>query len=265
VAQNSKGILEVTKHVFIPDTQITPGSDIRHIIAAGNYINDKKPDVVIIGGDWWDMQSLCSYDKPGSKGWEAKDVKEDYIAGCHAMDVFLRAVTGKKGSYQPRIIMTEGNHENRVHRAAMDPNNMKFKGFLSTDEFALDEYALPIEYNGFLEIVNVHGIMYSHYFLNPDSLFTNAIGGTVENKLRKLGHSFTMGHQQHKQTGAIYTATGERRVGLVCGRFYQEDLDYLGPQKNKQSWSGIFMKHEVNNGDYDLMEVSMKYLLKEWT
>lgn len=257
----------MTKHVFIPDTQITPESDIKHIIAAGNYINDKKPDVVIIGGDWWDMKSLCSYDKPGSKGWEAKDVKEDYDAGCHAMDQFLatvRGTTAKKGGFSPKIIMLEGNHENRIHRAADDPHNSKFRSFLGTDMFRLKDYVLPINYFPFLEIVNVDGIMYSHYFLNPDSLFTNAIGGTIENKLRKLGHSFTMGHQQHKQTGAIYTATGERRVGLVCGRFYQEDMDYLGAQKNKQSWSGIFMKHEVNNGDYDLMEVSMKYLLKEW-
>ena len=233
----------MTKHVFIPDTQITPGSDIQHIIAAGNYINDKKPDVVIIGGDWWDMPSLCSYDKPGSKGWEAKDVQEDYDAGCLGMDRFLTAVRGRgKNIHTPRIIMLEGNHENRIHRAAEDPHNSKFRSFLGTQVFELDKYSLSIEYNSFLEIVNVDGIMYSHYFLNPDSLYTNAIGGTIENKLRKLGHSFTMGHQQHKQTGAIYTATGERRVGLVCGRFYQEDLDYLGPQKNKQSWSGIFMK-----------------------
>jgi hypothetical protein len=71
-----------------------------------------------------------------------------------------------------------------------------------------------------------------------------------------------MGHQQKKQTGEIYTCTGKRRRGLVCGRFYPDYHDYLGPQKNSQSWSGILLKHEVLAGDYDLMEVSMEYLLK---
>lgn len=252
----------MTKHAYIPDTQITPSSDIKHIKAAANYLADKKPDVIVLGGDWWDMPSLCSYDKPGSKNWESKDVKEDFDAGNEAMDLFLRTLVTKK--CKPRVVFTEGNHENRIIRASEDPHNMKFKGFLSRDMLKCKDYSMPIEYNNFLEVVSIDSIMYSHYFLNPDSLYINAIGGTVENKLRKLGHSFTMGHQQHKQTGSVYTCTGERRCGLVCGRFYQEDMAYLGPQKNKQSWSGIFLKHEVKNGDYDLLEVSMGYLLREW-
>jgi len=249
------------KHAFIPDTQIRPESDTKHILAAGHYLADKKPDKVIIIGDWWDMPSLCSYDKPGSHGWEDKDVKADFEAGKEAMEMFLGALRKPRG-YNPEVYFTYGNHEDRVRRGQEDPNNRKFQGFLSDASFGLDScgvISVP-----FLEILQLDGILYSHYFVNPDSLYTNPIGGTIENKLRKLGHSFSMGHQQHKQYGSVYTATGERRVGLVCGRFYSDLPEYLGPQKNLQSWSGIFMKHEVRNGDYDLMELSMDYLLKEW-
>ena len=42
------------RHCFIPDTQIYPGANINHINAAGRYIKEKKPDKIIIGGDWWD-------------------------------------------------------------------------------------------------------------------------------------------------------------------------------------------------------------------
>ncbi len=251
------------KHVMIPDTQLRPNSAVEHIAAAANYITDKKPDVISIIGDWWDMSSLCSYDKPGAKDWEAKDVKADFEIGCDQMAIFLGKIK-KEPKYKPEVHFFEGNHEERVMRAAADPYYRKFSGWLNRDQFCFDKYGVKVEYHPFLEIQKIDGICYSHYFLNPDSLYTNSIGGTIENKLRKLGHSFSMGHQQHKQFGSVYTATGERRVGLVCGRFYQDYHEYLGPQKNYQSWSGILMKHEVRNGDYDLMEVSMDYLIREW-
>ena len=249
------------KHAYIPDTQITPTSDVRHIKAAGNYLADKQPQKIIIAGDWWDMPSLCSYDRPGSHGWEDKDVKADFECGKNAMDMFLRAVRKPRG-YNPEIHITLGNHEERVVRAANDPDNRKFKGYLSTNAFELTQF--KVQSYPFLEVVELDGILYSHYFVNPNGLLPNPIGGTIENKLKQLGHSFTMGHQQTKQYGSIYTALGIKRSGLVCGRFYSEEPDYLGPQKSRQSWSGIFLKHEVSHGDYDLMEVSMNFLLDEY-
>jgi len=250
------------KHVMIPDTQITPSSDIEHIISAAKYIKKHKPERIIIIGDWWDMPSLSSYDKAGDKGWEDKDVKADYACGWKAMKKFLSTVRTSK--YDPNIHFAVGNHEDRISRVADSGEMRMMSSFLDLEEQILAPLRkLEVCTHDFLEIFRLDGICYSHYFVNPTSLFANPIGGTIENKLKNLGHSFTMGHQQHKQAGEIFTCTGERRRGLVCGRFYQEHHDYLGPQKNLQSWSGILMKHEVHDGDYDLMEVSMSYLLKE--
>ena len=251
------------KHAMIPDTQIFPGSKTEHIIAAGKYLRKHKPDKIIIIGDWWDMPSLSSYDKPGDKGWETKDVQEDLDVGWEAMNKFLSTVRTK--TYDPEIHYCVGNHEDRISRAA-DSAGMRMLGkYLYLDELILSPLRkLNVKTHSFLEVVQLNGICYSHYFVNPSSLLSNPIGGTIENKLKNLGHSFSMGPQQQKQTGEVYTCTGQRRRGLVCGRFYQDYHSYLGPQKNAQSWSGILMKHEVFQGDYDLMEVSMSYLLKEY-
>lgn len=46
--------------------------------------------------------------------------------------------------------------------------------------------------------------------------------------------------------------------------FYQKDEEYKGPQANCH-WRGILVKNEVNDGDYDLLEVSLDYLLRKWT
>ena len=250
------------KHAMIPDTQIFPGSKTEHIIAAAKYLRKHKPDKIIIIGDWWDMPSLSSYDKPGDKGWETKDVQEDLDVGWEAMNKFLSTVRTK--TYDPEIHYCVGNHEDRISRAA-DSAGMRMLGkYLYLEELILAPLKrLDVKTHTILEVIQLNGICYSHYFVNPSSLLSNAIGGTIENKLKNLGHSFSMGHQQQKQTGEVYTCTGQRRRGLVCGRFYQDYHPYLGPQKNAQSWSGILMKHEVSQGDYDLMEVSMSYLLKE--
>ena len=253
------------RHAFIPDTQITAISDTTHITAAANYLHEKRPDKIIIIGDWWDMASLSSYDKPGAKGWEDKNYKADIESGREAMDMFLRTVKGKQRKWKPEVFFCYGNHEERILRAAEDPAMRKFDSTLVDDYFGLvHDYTLPIVSAGFLDIMTIDGILYSHYFVNPDSLYGNPLGGTVKNRLHKLGHSFSMGHQQTYMTGEVFTATGVRRRGLVAGRFYQEALDYLGPQKSQQSWSGIIIKNEVQNGDYDMCEVSMRYLLENW-
>lgn len=254
------------RHAFIPDVQLTPYSLTDHLTAAANYLHEKRPDKIIIIGDWWDFPSLSSYDKAGSRGWENKDYSLDLEIGRTELDRFLRRVKGKQRKWKPEVHFCYGNHEERILRASDDAYNRRFSSSLTKDYFALTEgYALDVHGHGFLDIVNLDGIMYSHYFVNPDSMFSNAIGGNMSNKLNKLGGSFSMGHQQVYQTGEKFTADGRRMRGLVCGRFYQDEQEYLGPQKNKQSWSGIIIKNEVKNGDYDLCEVSMNYLKANWS
>jgi hypothetical protein len=46
---------------------------------------------------------------------------------------------------------------------------------------------------------------------------------------------------------------------LVAGSFYQHDEDYKGPQGNDH-WRGIVVLNEVEDGDYNIMPLGMKYL-----
>jgi len=251
------------KHVFIPDTQIKAGVPLNHLEAAGNFIAEKKPEVIIMIGDWWDMPSLSSYDKTGEEGWEDKDVKDDFEIGCDAMSMFLKPIQ-KQRSYKPRLQFCMGNHEDRVRRARQDPDNRKFKKYLSDDNFRLGTFGWKV--SQFERIVTIDGIMYCHYFINPKSVFCKPFGTAtkIDTKIDALGGSFSMGHQQVFQVGASYTATGRRRRGLICGSFYQHEEEYLGLQKNKQYWRGMIFKHEVYDGDYNLMELSIPYLLENW-
>lgn len=255
--------MKKTRHAFIPDTQVKAGVATDHLEAAGNYIADKMPDKIIHIGDHWDMPSLSSYDKKGCEGWEDKDVAEDFEAGLEAMDLLLKPIKKKK-NYKPQMIFCMGNHENRVERARKDPDNRKFKKFLSDDQFRLKEFGWKVV--PFEEVIRVDGIMYSHYFINPDSVFCKPFGAAtkVDTMCQKLGGSFSMGHQQIHKVGIAHTASGDRYRGLVSGAFYQHDEEYLGAQKNKQYWRGMIFKNEVWKGDYNIMELSLDYLLDKW-
>jgi hypothetical protein len=51
--------------------------------------------------------------------------------------------------------------------------------------------------------------------------------------------------------------------GLIVGSFYQHDEEYKGYQGNNH-WRGCIMKHEVKDGNYCLLELSLNYLLRGW-
>jgi len=254
-------------HLFIPDTQVKPGVPLDHLKALGNYIVDQKPDVIIHIGDHWDMPSLNSYEKKHSAYFHDKTYKEDIEAGIEGMDYLLgplrkmqaRSKRNKKKGYNPRLVFTVGNHEYRIARAIHE--DPRLKGTIGFQDLKLEE--MGWEVYPFLHIAEIDGILYSHYFVNPDSLKKNPVGGTIENKLRIIGHSFSQGHQQTFQFGMRHDGLGRPKMGLTWGTFYMHDEDYLGPQGNARV-DGVMIKHEVKDGAYLPMAVSMKYLLENW-
>ncbi len=248
------------EHAFIPDVQLRPGVPVSHIKACANYLCHKQPDRIIIAGDWWDLPSLSRYEQPGSKFFEGIALESDIAFGNEQMRVFLNIVLNVKG-WDPLLDFLMGNHEYRMDRAIND-NPTHLDGILGHHLFHLPKDQITV--HPFLEIVKIDGIMYSHYFINPESLKKTILGGQMPNRLNKLKRSFTMGHQQVLMSGESHLPGGTRIRGLVAGAFYQHDEEYAGPQGNDY-WRGIIYKHEVKDGNYDLMEVSLPYLLKNWS
>lgn len=246
-----------TEHVFIPDTQVSSGVPVDHLEAAGNYIAARKPDVIVHIGDHWDMPSLSSYEDKGSAYFHDKAYTTDVTAGNRAMDILMAPIRRARG-YKPRMVFCLGNHENRIDRAVH--SNPVLKGTISIDDLNL----LGWEMHKYLHPVKVDGVWYCHYFSNPQSLMGGALGGTIDNRLNKLKHSFSQGHQQARMWGTQYTGSGQELMGLVAGAFYQHDEEYRGPQSNRHHWRGIVYKHEVRNGRYDPLFISLDYLLREW-
>ena len=248
------------KIMFIPDTQQKVGVPNAYLTWIGEYLVDKKPDVVVHIGDHWDMPSLSSYDY-GKKCYEGRTYKQDIDAGNLAMDLLMQPLIDynrqqaktKHRQYKPRLVFCIGNHENRITRAIDD--DRKLDGTLGFHNFNLAKHGWEV--HDFLEIVNINGVRFSHYFYRP--LSGTPYTGMAETRLKNIGFSFVMGHQQVKVVGELRMADGSVRRALVCGTCYLHNEKYRGPQGN-EDWRGFFMLQEVKDGNYDLMEVSLDFL-----
>ena len=54
--------------LVVPDSHATPGVPNHRYEWLGRLANDQGVDVVVDIGDWFDMNSLNAYDKPGKSG-----------------------------------------------------------------------------------------------------------------------------------------------------------------------------------------------------
>ena len=240
-------------HLFIGDTQVKPGVPLDHLEALGRFIADRKPEVIVHAGDNWDMPSLSSYDE-GKMAMEGRRYEMDIDAGNEAIEILDDAIANIN-NYDPERYFLIGNHEHRIERYVEE--HPKLEGFMGYDDFNLDNW----EVVPFLNIINIDGVHYSHYFANPFS--GRPYGGTVVNKLNKLKFSFAQGHVQILEYHKDYLNNGDTLSGLVNGAFYMHDEGYKGPQGNHH-WQGVCLLKGVVNGDYDLETISLDRLLADY-
>lgn len=248
-------------HLMIPDTQCKPNIDMSYLRWVGEYIVEKRPDVIIHIGDHADMPSLSSYDK-GKRAAEGKRVQDDIEASIMGMNILLRPLyhlqkeQERKGEriYKPRMVFTLGNHEERIQRHVNA--NPELHGFLSYDNLLLEQ--MGWEVYDFLQPVIVNGVTYCHFMANP--MTGKPWGGTAQNILRHVGESFSMGHKQTLDVATRFLpASGKQQWAIIAGACYTHDEEYKGYQGNHH-WRGVVVKHNVMEGSFNPMFVSLDYL-----
>jgi len=251
------------KHMVVPDTQVKPGQSYDHLTWAGQYAVDKKPDVIVHIGDHYDMPSLSVYDV-GKKGFEGRRYTDDVQAGIEGMEAFLEPIReynrlakkNKKKRYKPKLIFCLGNHEQRIERAV--ESDRKLEGLVSYDDLKLEKMGWKVV--PYLEPIVINGIAYCHFFTS------GVMGRPVASAralLTKKHMSCVMGHVQDRDVAFQKRADGTAITGIFSGIFYPHAEAYLNAQTNG-SWTGIWMLHDVKEGSFDEMPVSLSYLRKRY-
>lgn len=248
------------KHFVLPDVQAKPGQDFGFLTKIGEYIVEKRPDVIVCIGDFADLPSLSSYDV-GKKSFEGRRYTNDIAAAKEAMTALLapintyneKAKRNKEKQYRPDMHLTLGNHCNRINRAIND--DPKLEGLISMSDLGYEDFGWKV--HPFLEVVVIDGIAYSHYF-------TSGLMGrpatTANAQLNKCHMSCISGHQQGLQIATGKQADGSLIHSIIAGSCYEHDEDYLGRQGNNH-WRGALMLNDVRNGDFDIMPLRLNYLV----
>lgn len=248
--------------VVIADLQVSKGDSIEHIEALSRYLWKHKPDEVVNIGDTFDFPALSSYMTALEK--EGKRLIDDLVAGYTGMDAIMAHVyeknsTRKHRKYNPKLNFIEGNHENRLNRYIT--NHPELAGFIDL------KYTVECKgwtYHNMGVPYWVNNVAFVHYLENPMS--GRPIGGSIENKLNKMPHSFVHGHQQQYQFARRQNLKGMPHFGVCAGSFYIADEDYRG-SNNTEIRGFVHMKHFINRygfDDYDVEFVSLERLLAQY-
>jgi len=251
-------------HLVIPDEHYFHGDNFRRCKALGKYIIKHQPEVIVRLGDMWDMPSLCTYEK-GKKEMVFRTVQDDLQAGHDAEKLIFgpliaynkKRAKAKRAQYKPIIIKLMGNHEFRVQRL-LDYEN-RWSKHISMDMFKtrlpIKEVIVP-----FTDYALIDGVYYSHYLVSG---VQGRPFASARSMITKRGVSSTMGHSHSLDHAVMTKPSGDLVRGIFGGCFQDPDTKgFGGTQVDNLYWNGIFMKHAVQNGSYDLEEIRVERLLE---
>lgn len=263
-----KGEEEMTSILLIPDAHATPDHHNDRFKLIGNLAVERQPEYIVCIGDFADMPSLSTYDK-GTKKFEGRRYKKDIAATLDAQEKMFAPIieynkkqkANHKSRYKPKLIMTIGNHENRINRAANA--QAELDGVISIDDLGYKKFGWKVY--PFLEPVIVEGIAFQHYFTS--GVMGRPIGGKnqASRLLTEQHMSCIQGHTHTRDMAEQITASGKRITGLVCGCYLDVDQyeDYAGPA-NAMWWKGLVMLNDVNGGEYEPEWINVKQLYNKY-
>jgi hypothetical protein len=216
---------------------------------AGEFALKRQPEYVICIGDFAEMGSLSKYDI-GKLTAEGKRYKDDIASAHDGLTKFNEPIDKynsthtkwKKKKYLPKKIMKLGNHENRINLAVRDKPSLF--GHLSVDDLKFKEFGWEV-YDLHVPAV-IEGIAFNHYFTS--GVMGLPIGGVnhARSLIVKTLSSCVVGHSHLTDYHRLTSVTGQQKLGLVCGCYFDYEMDWTS--ENKRYWRGLVYLHDVESG-----------------
>lgn len=163
--------------LVVGDCHVKPEQDLSRFSLLSKYIQDSLPDYIVIIGDFVTLESLSAWDNDKRQLMEGKRYEADMQAGNEALNLMFAGVKNynakarqhKKKMYNPTIIYTEGNHEDRLRRYL--EKSPEFHGFVNIqDDLHLSERGIDFYgYGGIASIDDVHFTHIPHGVAGPIS------------------------------------------------------------------------------------------------
>lgn len=252
------------KIAVIPDIHAKPNQDFSYLRCIGNLMAKKQPDMIISLGDFADMPSLSSYDI-GKKAFEGRKYVDDIDAAKLAMNTLLKPIRDKQKSlreahrprWKPKLLMVAGNHDYARFTRAVDTDR-KLEGLINVADLKYKEVGWDVI--PFLEVLEVNGVLFSHYFCS--GIMGRPIT-SADNLLKKNFQSSIAGHLQGRDVAYSTKPNGANITAIISGSCSPYDEEYLNWQTNNH-WRGLWMLHNVDNGSFEEQAISLDYICKKY-
>lgn len=252
------------EYLIVPDCHAHPDHSNVRADWLGQFIKDRKPDVVVNMGDTWDLPSLSSFDK-GKASFNGASYEKDMEAGLDFQDRMWHPIKKSKKK-QPRKVFLEGNHCHRLSKVLeYEPHLAGDRYGISYKNFQLENYYHDIVmYQGQTPgIITLDGISFAHFFVS--GLMGRPIGGDnhAASLLNKNYSSCVAAHSHTLDYAIRAGSNGKKIMGLVAGVYQDYSSGWAGVVNNL--WhSGLCYLRNVDDGTYDLEVISMDALRKEY-
>jgi hypothetical protein len=228
----------------------------------GKLLYDVKPDYVVDLGDGADMCSLNSFDTRKPEMIVSQSYEGDIDVYNDAQERLRHEFTKSK-KRKPTFYGFEGNHENRIRKAVeLDPRLHGERYGVSFDHLQtskwFDEY-YDYEY-GAPALREIDGVLYGH-FVGAGN-FGRPLSGKHHGAslIAKTLQSTTVGHSHRR---SMFFEDRGRAIGLVAGNFKGAKEGWAG-QSNDEWWTGVVIKHNIEDGMYEPEFVSLERMKEEY-
>lgn len=246
------------KIAMLTDAQVMPGVPMDHLGWYGTYCAEKKPDVIVCIGDFGDFPSLSKFGR-GERDFADHRWAKDLAAFHQGMQMFLAPIEAAKAedpTWKPFMEFCDGNHESHIERITQEFPFLE--GTISHDDLCLEEYGWRV--HPFMQPIVIGGVAFCHYF--PSGVMGRPIT-SARSILGKLHMSAFAGHQQGREIDYARRADGGHMTAIISGSFYQHKYKFLSPFTNAH-WRGTYFLHEVRDGQFDEMALSIDYLRRRY-
>jgi hypothetical protein len=229
----------IAKVVWFTDAHNQPGMNTERFEWLAKLVNDTKPDYLIDGGDFDDLNSLCSYERNDS--WSGKfkpTFLADLAASKEARDMLDTLVTHE---CEKHFIM--GNHEDRLYQ--FENINPELYGMMQHAYEEIHAQWAITPYRGYLDI---EGVDFTHVPMNG---MNKPLGGdkcAVHVAVKSIrdccfGHTHTYGYWEESKLGP------NRSTTAICGGSFMPDkyVPKYAKGSSKGYWYGCHIV-EISEG-----------------
>lgn len=254
---------EASCHLIIPDAHFSRKDRINNFLRAkrlGVYIAKVaarckakgRPLKVICLGDWWDMISLCFYEKDKAS-FGLQSVQGDMEAGEVAMAVMMDAFDEHLTSLGVKLTgadielhFTNGNHEMRLNKALTHTEHGVMLKGTRTHQQIVEDFGWT--FHEYMQPAKVDGVAYAHCL--PSGVMGRAIGGTNATKslLDKMMVSCVVGHSHVWDISVRTDAFGGKKFAIAAGCYYDKIPGYA-KTTGQMWWRGVTLLNGVRDGN----------------